>query len=71
MVKDSLGEGLAGGGSTQRGGESKGLNDRQVRLQVEDGSSYNLIAKQAKQRTRRGTVARKAALIRLKLYTAA
>ena len=40
VVKDSLGEGLARGGSTQCGGESKGLNDRQVRLQVEDGSSY-------------------------------
>lgn len=42
VVKDTLREGLARGGSTEGAGETKGLNDRQVGLQVEDGGSRPL-----------------------------
>ena len=42
MVKDTLGEGLAGGGSAQGAGETEGLNDGQVGLQVEDGGARPL-----------------------------
>lgn len=42
MIKDTLGEGLAGCGSAQGAGEAEGLNDRQVGLQVEDGGARPL-----------------------------
>ena len=43
VIEDTLREGLAGGGSAQGAGEAKGLNDRQVGLQVEDGGSGPLL----------------------------
>ena len=42
VVEDALREGLARGGSAQGARESKGLNDGQVCLQVEDGGARPL-----------------------------
>ena len=43
MIEDALWEGLARGGSPQGGGESEGLNDWQVGLQVENGGARPLL----------------------------
>ena len=42
VIEDTLGEGLAGGGSAQGASEAEGLDDGQVGLQVEDGRARPL-----------------------------
>ena len=42
VIEHTLGEGLAGGGSPERGGEAEGLHDWQVGLEVEDGGARPL-----------------------------
>jgi len=41
MIETALGEGLAGGEGSKMSGETEGVSDREVSLDVEEGSSHN------------------------------